>query len=194
MRNALIAKAGAATAVVLAATGGLAVAHALPESVQNVVSHIGIGTADRHGDHGPSVSDESTSTTTEVTVTTVAEDTTVPVDTTSTTAEPTDDHGDGVIGGTHDDGCDHSCVTTTTVVDGTTTTTVHEGDNEDQNENDTNESDGNENENEGDHVAPPTTVDPTTPTSAVHDGGDHHGDHGGSEQGATTGGGSGGDH
>ena len=46
-RSSMLARIGAATAAVLAATGGLAVAHALPAPVQDAVSHLGIGTS-RH--------------------------------------------------------------------------------------------------------------------------------------------------
>jgi hypothetical protein len=42
-RSSFIAKVGAATAAILAATGGLAVANALPTPIQNAISHLGIG-------------------------------------------------------------------------------------------------------------------------------------------------------
>ncbi|MEA2637237.1 MAG: hypothetical protein QOE18_294, partial [Chloroflexota bacterium] len=48
MRASMLAKIGAATAALLAATGGLGIAHALPGPVQDAVSHLGIGSSSHH--------------------------------------------------------------------------------------------------------------------------------------------------
>jgi hypothetical protein len=95
MRTSLIAKVGGATAALFAATGGLAVAHALPAPVQNAVAEIGIGApAHHHGHPGsddPRIAVGATSTT-------VPEATTVP-GTTPTSVEPGDDNGnDAAVG------------------------------------------------------------------------------------------------
>jgi hypothetical protein len=51
LRSSVIAKLGAATTAVLVATGGLAVANALPAPVQDAISHLGLGAAsDAHHD------------------------------------------------------------------------------------------------------------------------------------------------
>ena len=47
-RASMLTKFGAAAAALLAATGGLAAAHALPAPVQDAVSHLGIGKHSRH--------------------------------------------------------------------------------------------------------------------------------------------------
>src|SRR5262249_5507244 len=51
MRSSLIAKTGAAAAALVAATGGLAVAHALPGSMQHGASDIGVGAPAPRGHH-----------------------------------------------------------------------------------------------------------------------------------------------
>jgi hypothetical protein len=75
MRSSIIAKAGAATAAVFAATGGLAVAHALPASMQDAASEIGIGAPAGHGHHAHEAIEveprDSTTTTIEHETTTV---------------------------------------------------------------------------------------------------------------------------
>lgn len=202
MRTSIIAKAATATAALLAATGGLAVAHALPAPVQDAVSHIGIGSPANSGGSGtPSVDD--TSTKGDPTSTTIAADTTVPGDTTPTTAAAVDTQGDGTTDGSHDE------VTTTTVADGTTPTSMHVdlGDNN-QSEVDNSQSDNNQNETGNNHSGrgqdnsgiqghdstSPATVDPTTtPTTEVSGGGSNHGNHrGGSDSsGSNQGSGSG---
>ena len=62
MRSSLIAKVGAATAAVVAATSGLAVAGALPAPVQDAVSHIGVGNPHSHGKHDKNNNGHTTTT------------------------------------------------------------------------------------------------------------------------------------
>ena len=183
MRASMMAKIGAAAAVIVAATGGLAAAGALPAPVQDAMSHIGVGgSAPTHKGAEP-IGDveESTTTTVDTSVTTV------PDSTTSTSVEPGDDHpdnhGEDVSDTAHDDsneGCEHGhavaavasegnsqgkpCDTTTTTVgEGTTTTTVGDDD--------------------GDDGTPPATDEHHG--GGDHGGGDHgdSGDHGGDDQG-----------
>ena len=112
VRSSMIAKIGAATAAIVAATGGLAVAHALPAPIQDAFSHIGVGAPAHHGDgsSGGETSGEATTTTTVGSTTTVPDaggstDTTVPGGTTTT--GPGDNHGSQVSAVAHDHGCDH---------------------------------------------------------------------------------------
>ena len=60
MRSSIITKLGAATAAAFAATGGLAVAGALPAPVQNAVSHIGVGKPTHHARTTTVEDDETT--------------------------------------------------------------------------------------------------------------------------------------
>jgi hypothetical protein len=140
MRSSMLARMGAAAAVVAAATGGLAVAQALPAPVQDLMSHIGAPSA--HHDSGSASTDDATTTTS------------TEVSNESTTPTTTDNHGAIVSGVAHDhsntdcphgaivsqvasDGRSHndgqnagkntsddgSCTTTTTVDNGTPSTT-----------------------------------------------------------------------
>jgi hypothetical protein len=152
MLSSLLAKVGAATAAVFAATGGLAMASALPAPIQDAVSHLGVGAPAHHGHSSHSSgadADETTSTT--VSSEPTDETTTVPDGSTSTTVarEHPDNHGGEVSAVAHDDsleGCEHGqavaavasngkaqgksedkpcpSTTSTTLADGTTTTTV----------------------------------------------------------------------
>jgi hypothetical protein len=191
MRSSMLAKIGAGAAVVVAATGGLAAAHALPASVQDAVSHLAIGTS--HESSGaPSVEESTTSTTLDSTVTTM------PNDTTPTTAEHPENHGGEVSAIAHDhsaDGCEHgaavsavasdgkahndaddasegdaergSCETTTTI-EGTTPTTVDDNDADEQGEN---------HQSGDNHDGKPPTVGGggTTGSSESRDGGHNDG-------------------
>jgi hypothetical protein len=130
MRSSTLAKIGAATAALIAATGGLAVAHALPGPVQDAVSHLGIGASSHHKSELPLT--QGSTTTVDTTTTTV------PTDSTPTTAETTDNHGAVVSGVAHDHtttGCDHGAVVSNIASDGrsqhdshnTSTTNAHGG-------------------------------------------------------------------
>lgn len=136
MRSSLVAKAGAAAAALVAATGGLAVAHALPDSMQNAASDIGIGAPAHRGHHAGEAREiepeDSTSTTLAHTSTSVAghgRDDAVGHD--------ANDDDQGVVGEHHDGNDDgneceveneteHGTVTSTTVCVPTTATTVPE--------------------------------------------------------------------
>jgi hypothetical protein len=185
MRSSVFAKIGAATAAAFAATGGLAVAGALPAPVQDAVSHIGVGEPAHHGKHHTAhttaADDESTTTTTAV------PGSTPPSDETSTTVEPRN-HGEEVSGVAHDDsneGCEHGhavaavasggksqgnpCPTTsTTVGDGTTPTTVEDGHGHGHD-------DGNESDDDNDDVDHGDSGEHGPPTSVPGhgDSGDH---------------------
>jgi hypothetical protein len=132
MRSSILAKVGAATAVVVAATSGLAVAGALPAPVQDAVSHIGVGSpahdARNKHDKKPKADDDERTKTTKV----HGSSTTVPGSTSPTTK---DNHGGEVSGIAHDpnlDGCAHGRAVSDVASDGkaqdkpcpTTTTTV----------------------------------------------------------------------
>jgi hypothetical protein len=175
MRSSMLAKIGTATAAVVAATGGLAIAQALPAPVQDAVSHLGVGASSHHSADAEPADEESTTSTSSVD----PSSTTLPAGPSSTTA-PRDNHGGEVsaVARDHsDDGCNHgakvsavasdgrsnneadpSCETSTSIADGSTTTTVKDD------EGDSNETDKN----------PGEEHDATTPTSQ-HDnsGGDH---------------------
>ena len=139
-RASLLAKAGAAAAAVVAVTGGLAVAGALPAPVQDAVSHIGLGPSrDAHSDKDADADAGKTSVAVAKRTTTTAvhgSSTTVPTSTTPTTHA--DNHGAEVseVAHNHDlTGCEHGravsavasnckaqdkpCPTTTTTVAGT---------------------------------------------------------------------------
>jgi hypothetical protein len=109
MRSSLLAKIAGATAALLAATGGLAVAHALPGPVQNAVSDLGIGAPANHKSRATSTPDSTT--TLGPTTTTVA------TNPTPTTAN----HGAVVSGVAHDHsitGCDHGAAVSNVASDG----------------------------------------------------------------------------
>jgi hypothetical protein len=98
MRSSLVAKVGAAAAAVFAATGGLAVAHALPASMQDAASDVGIGAPAHRAHHADDTlqvtSDDSTTTTVEHAATTVPEHENEGV-------EPGDDNAPGAVVGDH---------------------------------------------------------------------------------------------
>ena len=52
MRSSILAKVAVALAAMFAATGGLAVANALPAPMQNVAAHLGVGAPADHDDDG----------------------------------------------------------------------------------------------------------------------------------------------
>src|SRR5262249_7591915 len=125
MRFSLLAKCGAAAAVAIAATGGLAVAGALP-------GHFGpLGNSSHHAHSAVTDTTEVDETTTSVDTTL----TTTPVDTTPPTVKRDDDQGEDQTGSTgeHEGGdCEEStvpCTTPPTTVDngGTPPTTVDNG-------------------------------------------------------------------
>jgi len=145
MRSSIVAKAGAAAAAVVAATGGLAVAHALPDSMQDAASHIGVGAPAHRGQSGDVRlevrPDDPTTTTIEATSTTVP-------DGENDAVERGDDNDQGAVVGSH------------------------EGDNDDQGENECEADERGELEQDDDTT--PTTVacTPTTETTVPesHDG------------------------
>ena len=144
MRSSIIAKAGAAAAAVFAATGGLAVAHALPASMQDAASEIGIGAPARHGHHAHEaieVEPEHSTTTVE------HETTTVPGHDNDAVEHERDDDDRGAVVG------------------------AHEGDNDDQGENECEAEEQNERD---DDEMTSTSVPcvPTTETTVpeAHDG------------------------
>jgi hypothetical protein len=113
MRASTLAKIGAATAALLAATGGLGIAHALPGPVQDAVSHLGIGSSSHHNPDATAAHDSTT--------TVVATVTSEPTGSTPTTAETSDHHGDVVSGVAHDQsttGCDHGAAVSQVASDG----------------------------------------------------------------------------
>jgi hypothetical protein len=159
-RSSILAKVGAATAAVVAATGGLAVAGALPAPVQDAVSHIGVGrpSHDSGDKHGKNTKDEHAKNTKAH-----GSSTTVPGSVTSTTTLK-DNHGGDVSNVAHDpsvDGCAHGKAVAGVASDGksqgqpcptTTTSTTMPGDNGQPGN-----GNGNENGNGGGNT-PPTTV------------------------------------
>jgi hypothetical protein len=165
MRASMLARMGAAASVVIAATGGLAVAGALPGPVQNLVSHVGIASSS-HGrsDSAPGLA-SSTTTSTEPTETTFSTSTTV--------AE--DNHGAVVSGVAHDDslsGCEHGAAVSAVASDG-------RSNNDGQS---TPNSNAATNWHDGSCTTPTTTVDNGTPssTSTTTSTTDKHtGEHGG---------------
>ncbi len=121
MRSSMIAKVGAATAALFAATGGLAVAHALPAPVQDAVSHVGVGSPAHHSNKHSAISRETvehSTTTTVDSTTTVPDATTVPPVTTPTTSEPRDNHGATVSDVAQEKGCDHGATVSNVASDG----------------------------------------------------------------------------
>ena len=172
VRSAIIGKVGAA-AVLVAATGGLAVAHTLPAPLQDAFSHIGIGAPAHHGHHSSGGAAAETTTTTFGSTATTAPQTangdstgtTVPTDTATTL--PGDTQGGQVAGsnsasennnrnpvgihaGDHHgtDPSGRGDTTPTTTAGGTTTTTI------------------------ADSTTTTTIADSTTTTSVPHH--DHH--------------------
>jgi len=203
MKSTMIAKIGAATAAVVAATGGLAMASALPAPMQDAVSHLGVG-APAHHSHAQSTVDVSpadTETTTSVDPTATTEPelepTTVPGDTPSTTVESGDNHGDAVSSVAHDDnndGCEHGravsnvasggaaqgqpCPTTsTTVGDGTTPPTIADDSGDGP---DTHQGDGKNKHNGTTDTTVGNGTTPTTMDGGGDNGGSSSGDHGAS--------------
>lgn len=113
MRSSTLAKIGAATAALLAATGGLGIAHALPGPVQDAVSHLGIGSTSHHNPDTPTAQDSTT--------TVVPTVTSGPAGSNPTTAKASDNHGDVVSGVAHDHsatGCDHGAAVSQVASDG----------------------------------------------------------------------------
>ena len=98
MRSSLVARAAAAAAAMVAATGGLAVAHALPAPMQDAASEIGIGAPAHHGHHAHDTlrvtADDSTTTTDAHTTTTVPHHENDGID-------PTGDNDHGAVAGAH---------------------------------------------------------------------------------------------
>lgn len=202
MRSSIIAKVGVAIAAMCAATGGLAVANALPAPVQDAASHLGIG-APAHHDDTASTGDDETTTTLESPTTTEPDDTKAPASPTPTT-EAHDNHGSEVSTVAHDDsvsGCEHgaavskvasdgrshndgSCDTTSSVPEGTPPETPenHHGD---DNQGDDTKGDEHATDGHGHDGTSPTTVDDGG--SESHGGDDSNG--GGDSSGGDGGGG-----
>jgi hypothetical protein len=117
LRSSLIAKIAAGAAAAIAATGGLAVAGALPAPVQHAFSQIGIGSDPHHPSSTETVDDSST--------TTVPDGTTVPSMPESgnggtTPTSVNDNHGGNVSRIAHDgsDGCQHGANVSAVASDG----------------------------------------------------------------------------
>jgi hypothetical protein len=182
MRSSTLARIGAAAAVVVAATGGLAVANALPAPMQDALSHLGIG-APANAGHVSIRVDEATTTTVATTASTTP------------TTEARDNHGSVVspVAHDHSDGCSHGAdvsqvasggrthngppnstssrpceTTTTTIGSGSTPKTVHHGTG-------TSHSDHQGNSQPGHDSTPPTTITATTPTTSHQQTGGNHG-------------------
>ena len=171
MRSSIIAKVGVAIAAMFAATGGLAVAHALPAPVQDAASHLGIG-APAHHDDSVSKADDETTTTVESPTTTEPGDTNAPAAPKPKT-DTHDNHGSEVSKVAHDpsaSGCEHgvavskvasdgrshndgSCDTATSVPDGTPRAT------HDDNQGDDTQGDQQATDGHGHDGTSPTTVD-----------------------------------
>jgi hypothetical protein len=112
MRSSIIAKIGVAAAAMVAATGGLAAANALPAPVQDAVSHLGIASGPH--DNAPTVLAPDATTTTE-------DSSAIPPEVTPTsTSEPTDNHGGEVSSVAHDGstGCEHGSTVSSAASDG----------------------------------------------------------------------------
>ena len=158
MRSSFAAKMAAATAAVVAATGGLALAGALPAPAQHALAAIGIGSDDsQRGDVAEPADDTGSTTATTV-------------DESSTVVDHPDNHGDDVSAVAHDDsseGCEHGravsavasgteddkpCPTTGTTLDNTTPGSVERDD-----------------EGKGEPEADGDADDVTTPTTAASD-------------------------
>jgi hypothetical protein len=159
MRSSLVARAGAAVAAVVAATGGLAVAHALPAPMQDAASDVGIGAPAHHGHHADDIlqvtPDDSTTTTIEQETTTVPGDDTEGV-------EPGDDARGAAVGD-------------------------HQGDNDDQGENACEADDQGEDEH-GAVTSTTVACVPTTETTVPesHDGNDQGDNHDGDNEHSTV--------
>jgi hypothetical protein len=216
MRSSIVARAGAATAAVLAATGGLAVAHALPASMQDAASGIGIGApAHRGHDAHEAVEVEPE----HETSTTIAGDTSTTVpDHGNEGVEHGDDNDQGAVGqhdgDDNDDQGENECeadeqgevehdgeVTSTSVpCVPTTETTVaesHDGNDDSEHSTVTTVPEANDdNSGSSDSAGPGSggdehTTTPTTTTSHSGDGGDdsHSGSGSGSDDGGSSHGG-----
>jgi hypothetical protein len=192
MRASMLAKIGAATAAVVAATGGLAVAGALPAPVQDAISHVGVGNGAHHsqkGTHGePGAGVGETTSTVDPTATTVPGDT-------PTTAD--ENHGGDVSDVAHDhsvDGCEHGHAVAQVASDGksngqpcnTTSTTIGDGTTPTSEGHGSDHGGGNDG-GDGAHHGPPSSTPPVTNPHGGGNGGDHGnggsggngGDHGG---------------
>jgi hypothetical protein len=211
MRSSMIAKIAAGAAAAMAATGGLAVAGALPAPVQHAFSDVGIGSDSPHHSTPPNSVGSSTGTETDVTETTLPGD-----DNGGETSTSIDgNHGSDVSGVAHDgdQGCEHGaevsavasdgrshndgsqCETSTTVPGEPTPTTIDEGhghngddgndqgDNGDNNQGDHGHGGGDQGDNGDGHDSPPTTSVGTSPTTIPHYSG---GDQGGGHQGGNN--------
>jgi hypothetical protein len=186
MRTSLLAKCGAAFAVALAATSGLAVAGALPPPIQNAMSHLGVGEPSSGGPQHVTTASESDTTTT--TVTTVAGEVTT---TTVVNTHPAN-HGGDVSAVAHDgtnEGCQHGhavaavasdgksqgqpCRTTPTTLEGTTPTTEagRPGNSDHSNGNQGQHTGAHNNGNQSNNANPHQT----TPTTTAAIGGSHNG-------------------
>jgi hypothetical protein len=148
MRSSIIAKIGVAAAAVVAATGGLAAANALPAPIQHAASHLGI--ASGHHDSAPTalVPDETTTTT--------------DVSPTSTT-EPADNHGGEVSAVAHDGspGCEHGSTVSNVASDGQSESDAADApDTADPSAHDAG----------GDECPTPTTVGTVSPNTGEHNG------------------------
>jgi hypothetical protein len=119
LRSSTLAKIGAATALLVAATGGLGVAHALPAPVQDAIAHLGIGAPP----HSNSPLTHSSTTTIDATTTTAPGGSTPP------TANANPKHGQVVSGVAHDHnttGCGHGAAVSNTASDGRTHNDTHD--------------------------------------------------------------------
>lgn len=180
LRSSMIAKIAAGAAAAMAATGGLAVAGALPAPVQHVFSAIGIGSDSPHHTDPPILVDSSTETKhDDETGTTLPGGDNGGTTVTSTTETP----GTEVSGVTHN----NSQTATTTLpgepspptIAGTTpttgTTSQHQDGGDQGGDRQGNDGDGH------DGATPTTTTVASTPTTTQHHhpGDGDHGNHGG---------------
>jgi hypothetical protein len=160
MRSSLVARAGAAAAAAFAVTGGLAVAHALPASMQNATSEIGVGAPAHHGHHVHDAlevkPDDSTTTT--------IEHETVPGREKDAVDHDADDNDRGAaVGG-------------------------HEGDNDDQNEQECEAEEQNEQAEHDDEAVTSTSVAcvPTTATTVPESRDGNEGENSGDNEHSTV--------
>ena len=180
LRSSMLARVGAAAAVVAAATGGLAVAQALPAPVQNLMSHLGVGASTHDGSEADATHGAATTTST-----TASGESTV-----ATTTTIKDNHGAVVSGVAHDHndtGCPHGAAVSQVASDGRSR-------NDGRSASNTNSHDGSctSTTTTVDNGTPPTTSTTTSPTAGTHgelggatptsapgvSGGDHGASHG----------------
>ena len=187
MRSSIIAKVGVATAAVVAATGGLAAANALPAPIQDAASHFGIASP-HHDDHPTAFAPDATTTTTE-------DSSAIPPEVSpASTNEPPDNHGGEVSGVAHETahGCEHGPTVSNVASDGRS-----ENDAVDAPE----ATDSSGHDDSGDECPTPTTTETVSPNGGDHNGeqpdgdiphagdgtsGDHHGDGSGDATTSTT--------